>query len=226
MEAGGEMVAEIAGNPGTEPMEDAAGGGLGRGGHGLEVGPSSLLYEAVSDWDLAPAVAGGGSGGSGGGGGHGRRRWEGGDDVLEAGVFERGVSEGDELHVHGEAGGRIGGGGKAEELRRGAAGGGDGEAAAEGGGGGGIGMGREGAHIGGKIGFLGWEWWAAAAAGGGRRTSAEKRERMGKDERSNKQSCVFAVKVKEIILVMYGGGGLSTLAPRGWPTICCLSDYT
>lgn len=144
------MVAEIAGNPGTEPMEDAAGGGLGRGGHGLEVGPSSLLYEAVSDWDIAPAVAGGGGGGAGRGGrGHGRRRWEGGDDVLEAGVCERGVSEGDELHVHGKVGGRIGGGLEAEELRRGATGAGEGEAAADGGGGGGIGMGPERAHIGG-----------------------------------------------------------------------------
>lgn len=54
------------------------GGGAGRGGHGLEVGPGGLFDEAVANGDFVSGVGGG----SGGGGVEGGAR----DEVFERSV--------------------------------------------------------------------------------------------------------------------------------------------
>lgn len=67
-------------------MAGGGGGGVGRGGHWLEVGPGGLLHEPVADGDLIsgpPTRSGrGGSGGLDGG------IRGGGEEVLEGGVGE------------------------------------------------------------------------------------------------------------------------------------------
>jgi len=60
---GDQVVEEEAEARGGEAAEEVGGGGAAGGfGHGLEVGPSSLLYEAVADGNLLPGVRGGGGG--------------------------------------------------------------------------------------------------------------------------------------------------------------------
>jgi len=61
---GGDQVVEeeVEGGGGEAAEEVGGGGAAGGGGHGLEVGPSSLLYEAVADGNLLPGVRRGGGG--------------------------------------------------------------------------------------------------------------------------------------------------------------------
>lgn len=83
-EAGGESVAEAA--------EEVWAGWAARGsGHGLEVGPSGLLDEAVANGDMVGRAGGGGGGINGGGGGR--------KHVFKGSVGEEGRFDRDKLQV-------------------------------------------------------------------------------------------------------------------------------
>lgn len=77
----------------ADTVEKIRAGGIGRGGHRLEVSPGGLLNEAVADRDFVAGVRGGGGGRRVDGGG-------GGEDVLEGGVGLGGGLEGEEPQVN------------------------------------------------------------------------------------------------------------------------------
>lgn len=61
---GGDQVVEdeVEGGGGEAAEEVGGGSAAGGGGHGLQVGPSSLLYQAVADGNFLAGVRGGGGG--------------------------------------------------------------------------------------------------------------------------------------------------------------------